>query len=79
MPIGGFEVGRFLEITCPKEQARYRQAGMLWLRDGDDPTDEYSRCGVGVPSILEAAEYQKEMNNLGWKYAILIEDDGGDD
>lgn len=72
-------MGRFLEITCPKEQARYRQAGMLWLRDGDDPTDEYSPCGVGVPSILETVEYQKEMIDGGWKYAILIEDDEGDD
>ena len=40
MPIGGFEVGRFLEIACPKEQA-------LMLDGG--------------------------------QYAILVEDDGGDD
>lgn len=74
-------MSRFLEITCPKEQARYRQAGMLWLRDGYDPTDEYSQCSVSSNnSPLEAVEYQKEMIDCGWKYAILIEeDDGGDD
>ena len=73
-------MGRFLEITCPKEQARYRRAGMLWLRDGGDPTDEYSQCGVSSNNgPLEAVEYQKEMIDCGWKYAILIEDDGGDD
>ena len=73
-------MGRFLEIACPKEQARYRRAGMLWLRDGDDPTDEYSQCSVSSNNgPLEAVEYQKEMIDCGWKYAILIEDDGGDD
>ena len=81
MPIGGFEVGRFLEITCPKEQARYRQADMLWLRDGDDPTDEYDPCGkvVGVTDEY-VITHQKAMIDAGWKYAILIEeDDEGDD
>lgn len=68
-------MSRFLEITCPKEQARYRRAGMLWLRDGDDPTDEYSPCSY--KEVTE--EYQKEMTDGGWKYAILIGDDGGDD
>lgn len=54
---------------------------MLWLRDGDDPTDEYSQCSVSSNNgPLEAVEYQKEMIDGGWKYAILIEeDDGGDD
>ena len=70
-------MSRFLEITCPKEQARYRRAGMLWLRDGYDPTDEYSLCG-NMGEVTE--EYQKWMIDGGWKYAILIEeDDGGDD
>lgn len=73
-------MGRFLEITCPKEQARYRQAGMLWVRDGYDPTDEYSLCEVAGGSIRKDTEYQKEMIDVGWKYAILIEeDDEGDD
>jgi len=74
-------VGRFLEIACPKEQARYRRAGMLWLRDGDDPTDEYSQCGKEREVTEEhAIRYQKEMIDCGWKYAILIEeDDEGDD
>jgi len=50
---------------------------MLWLRDGDDPTDEYSLCG-NRGEVTE--EYQKEMLAVGWKYAILIEeDDEGDD
>ena len=75
-----FQSGRFLEIELARKSRQGTdKLACFGLRDGDDPTDEYSRCGVGVPSILEAAEYQKEMNNLGWKYAILIEDDGGDD
>ncbi len=53
----------------------YRRAGMLWLRDGYDPTDEYSPCSY--KEVTE--EYQKEMTDGGWKYAILIGDDGGDD
>ena len=70
-------MSRFLEITCPKEQAIYRLAGMLWLRDGYDPTDEYFLCG-DRGEVTE--EYQKEMLAVGWKYAILIEeDDEGDD
>ena len=81
-------MSRFLEITCPKEQARYRRAGMLWLRDGYDPTDEYFLCGDRgeVTDFLcgdrgeVTEEYQKEMLARGWKYAILIEeDDEGDD
>lgn len=69
-------MSRFLEITCQKEQAMYRRAGMLWLRDGDDPTDEYSPCSY--KEVTE--EYQKEMTDGGWKYALLMEDDdGGDD
>ena len=70
-------MSRFLEITCQKEQAMYRRAGMLWLRDGDDPTDEYSPCSYKGWEVTE--EYQKEMTDGGWKYAILIGDDGGDD
>lgn len=51
---------------------------MLWLRA--DPTDEYSQCSVSSNTgPLEAVEYQKELMDAGWKYAILIEDDGGDD
>lgn len=74
-------MGRFLEITCPKEQARYRRAEMLWFRDGDDPTDEYDPCGKERGVTEECAiKYQKEMTDAGWKYAILIEeDDEGDD
>lgn len=75
-------MGRFLEITCPKEQAMYRRAGMLWLRAGDDPTDEYSPCGDKGREVTEeyAIEYQTAMAAGGWKYAILIEEDeGGDD
>lgn len=61
---------------------------MLWLRDGDDPADEYFLCGDRgeVTDFLcgdrgeITEEYQKEMIDGGWKYAILIEeDDGGDD
>ena len=71
-------MSRFLEITCPKGHARYRRAGMLWLRDGDDHTDEYSPCSYTGWEVTE--EYQKEMIGGGWKYAILIEEDeGGDD
>ena len=73
-------MSRFLEIACPKEQARYRQAGMLWLRDGDDPTDEYSQCGKLGEVVEEAAiTFHREMIDGGWRYAILVEDDGGDD
>lgn len=56
----------------------YRRAGMLWLRDGDDPTDEYSPCSYTGWEVTE--EYQKEMTDGGWKYALLMEEDeGGDD
>ena len=73
-------MSRFLEITCPKEQARYRRAGMLWLRYGDDPTDEYSPCGKGGEVTEEyAIDHQQAMAAKGWRYALLIEEDEGDD
>ena len=67
-----------------KSRQRYRRAGILWLRDGDDPTDRYfKKCGDrGKPFLCGDRgrgnrEYQKEMDNVGWKYAILIEEDDG--
>lgn len=69
-------MGRFLEITCPKEQAQYRRAGLLWVIDPSNPEDTYSVCGCTAFANPVA---QEALMLDGWQYAILVEDDGGDD
>ena len=64
----------FVPVKSEEELLSAVRAGLLWLR-GDDPTDEYSPCSY--KGVTE--EYQKGMTDGGWKYAILIGDDGGDD
>ena len=62
---------RYQIIECPYKQAEYRKAGLLYSNWSG--AQEWGMCYHETsPGV------QQELSAQGWRYAVIVEEDGDD-